>query len=205
MKKLDYDAVILSAGKSSRMEYHPKALLKLKSGENFLERIVGNLKKIEPGCNKIILVLGYHKDKILSKIDLPGVTPVENSDPSRGMLSSILTALDLVSDNSNGILLCLVDHPLVMESTYQQIIDAASGNPNSIISPVYNGRKGHPVYLPRTIFEDLRRCPPDEGARWAVYKNQDIMKTVQVDDPGIRKDIDTVVQYEQVIEKEINQ
>jgi molybdenum cofactor cytidylyltransferase len=65
------------------------------------------------------------------------------------------------------------------------------------VRPVYRGQRGHPILFARTVFEALRRAPPEEGARFVVRALGDRVRDVVVDDPGITTDIDTPEAYTQ--------
>jgi len=194
MKKFTYNVIILSAGESSRMGF-PKALLETGDGRKFIERILDEVKNITISPEKVIIVLGYHKDKILQEIDAGQYSVVINPAPENGQLSSLICGLQEVDEDCRGILLCLVDHPLVEKETYERIIEYAHKNPGSLILPRYGKRKGHPVFFPREIFDDLKESPLDQGARYGVRKNRERIIVIEVDDPGILKDIDTREDY----------
>ncbi len=194
MSNFTYNAVILTAGESRRMGY-PKALLDSGDGRKFLERIISNVKNTDPKPSEIILVLGYHRERILKEIDVSGCQTVTNPTPELGQLSSLITALNSMSEESRGMMVCLTDHPLVQPETYNLVVQEASLNPGSIILPRYGEKKGHPVFFPSEIFQDLKDSPIDTGARHAVRKNSHRIIVVDVDDAGILKDIDTPEQY----------
>jgi len=190
-----YNAVILSAGESSRMGFYPKALLRLQNGRTFLEEIIYNLSILNEKPQEIITVLGFHYEKIIKDVDLSKCRVIFNPHPELGMLSSIKEAIGQVPAKSHGILLCLVDHPKVMPETYANLIDAARQNPGRIIIPVCGNRKGHPVFFPHEIFKDIILSPPDQGARWAVQKNSEIIIFMETYDEGIFIDIDTEEEF----------
>jgi len=200
MTEFKYDAVILAAGESKRMGF-PKALLDSGDGRKFLERIISNVRNIEPPPENLVVVLGYHIEKITREIDLGGCLAITNESPELGQLSSLKRALENAGKETRGILLSLVDHPLVKSKTYGKIIEYARRNPGCIILPQFGERRGHPVFFPIEIFEDLVNCPLEQGARFAVRKNTDRMRILEVGDSGVLKDIDTPEQYRNAIEK----
>jgi molybdenum cofactor cytidylyltransferase len=185
------------------MGYFPKALLDSGDGVKFLEKILINAGNLTPAPSELIVILGFHKDKIEKEIDLSNYKLVINPDPGRGMLSSIIEGLSHIRDSLSkdssykidGILLSLVDHPMVKFETYQKIISEAAINSGKIIIPICNERKGHPVFFPANIFEDLLNSPVDQGARWAVKKNEKLVKLLPVNDEHIYTDIDTPELY----------
>ena len=77
--------IILSGGASRRMGFS-KALLTLGS-ETFLDRLI---RVLSTECSPVIVVLGHETDRIREGIErATEVTFVVNSDPERGMLSSL--------------------------------------------------------------------------------------------------------------------
>ena len=64
--------------------------------------------------------------------------------------------------------------------------------------PACGGRRGHPVIFGRGVFADLLEAPLDQGARAVVRGRPELVVTVEVDDPGILKDIDTPAQYREM-------
>jgi molybdenum cofactor cytidylyltransferase len=199
-----YAVLILSAGESTRMGCFPKALLDCGRGATFLENIIRGIGFLNPRPVGYYVVLGYHREKIEEKVDLADCRVIVNPHPDKGMISSIIEGLTSITTSTKGkkikgILMTLVDHPLVKPETYQAILDEAVKNPGCIIIPLHNNRKGHPVFFPQEIFQDLINSPIDQGARWAVRKNSGRIKMVEVDDPHIYSDIDTPEIYRETI------
>jgi molybdenum cofactor cytidylyltransferase len=179
----------------------PKALLDAGNGQKFIERILSGILSVSKKPNEIIIVLGRHRERIENEAVLPDICRTAvNPDPSRGQLSSLVEAINIIQENSNtantaGMLVCLVDHPFVLPSTIERILNEAETNPGSIIIPRNNGRKGHPVFFPTEIFKDLMDSPLDQGARFAVQKNIHRLRIVEVNDNAILKDVDTPEEY----------
>jgi molybdenum cofactor cytidylyltransferase len=182
-------SVILSAGASSRMGT-PKALLRLPKG-CFLENIISAHREARL---QVCVVLGYHAGQIESLVDLSDVQVVRNPDPSRGQLSSLHTAMEFLGAPT-ALLVHPVDHPLVRSSTLTLLLRSFRENPERILIPACSGRKGHPVLFGRKFWQDLLAAPLNEGARWAVKKNQPDILTVPVEDDGILFNVDTLEQY----------
>jgi CTP:molybdopterin cytidylyltransferase MocA len=194
MSSFSYDAIVLSGGESRRMGF-PKALLKGPMGRKFIEVIIQNLRSLCPPPREIFTVLGYHREVIEREANLSGCRVVCNPDPSRGMLSSIISGIEAAGPQSSGVLVCLVDHPAVQLNTYQKVVEAAFQSPGSIVIPVYGEKGGHPVFFPREVFSDILSAPMDQGARWAVQKNRDRVIRMGTGDGGVILDVDTPEEY----------
>ena len=112
-------AVILSGGASQRMG-SPKALLPYR-GKTFLE----HLREVSshPKIGERRVVLGPHGDAIRAAIALPDSEIVVNPDWGKGQLSSIHAGIRSLPDNVEGMILFLVDHPLVSSALVENLID----------------------------------------------------------------------------------
>ncbi len=187
--------LLLAAGESSRMG-RDKALL-LYRGRPFVETILGTLR--EAGIERVALVLGHHAEEIKRQLIVRGVEVVVNRDYRRGQTSSLqagLRALD--SPDLEAALLCLVDHPAVSGATVRQLIGAFEESRPAMVIPTYQGRRGHPVVISRTLFEELKRLGPAEGANAVIRKYRDTTQFVPVDDRGVLLDVDDPKSYREL-------
>ena len=196
-------AIILAAGDSTRMG-RPKALLPDAEGRPFVARLVRTFGAA--GVRDVIVVTGSLHAAIADALaaDQPAIAPtlVNNPQPALGQVSSLWMGLDAAArPGVEGILMTLVDIPLVRASTIQSIIDAWTRSRAPIVRPAVGDRHGHPVLFDRSVFDALRHAPITEGARAVVHANADRIVNVQVDDEGCLLDVDTPADYEAVIRR----
>src|SRR3954468_1894280 len=129
-------ALILAAGESTRMGT-PKALLPDADGRTFVARIVRAFASA--GITDIVIVTGSQHDAIEAAVaaDRPPVTPrfVRNPDPARGQLSSLWTGLDAIAADAEGVLMTLVDVPMVHASTIRAVVDVWKKEHAPIVRP----------------------------------------------------------------------
>jgi len=196
-------AVVLAAGKSSRMG-RTKALLPLgSSGETFLQRIVRVL--CEGGADAVVVVTGGDAAAVRGSLprDDARISAVENPRYEEGQLSSLLVGLAAVEqryDNPEAVMMTLVDLPLISEATVRAVREAFLANPGApLVRPRRGGRYGHPVIFNRSIFGELRRADPSKGAKPVVHAHAAEEVNVDVDDEGTFIDIDTPEDYERFI------
>lgn len=179
----------------------PKALLPDPEGVPFIVRIVSSMR--EAGLSDVVVVTGKHHDaivEVLARSPMRGsVRIVRNSDPARGQLSSLWTAMDACAAESDGLAMTLVDIPMVAPATIARVIDAWRRTRAPIVRPAYGARRGHPVIFDRAVFDELRRAPVESGARVVVSAHYDQVVNVEVDDPGCVVDIDTPEEYRRVV------
>jgi molybdenum cofactor cytidylyltransferase len=161
-------AVILSGGASQRMG-SPKALLPYQ-GRPFLEHLLDVTRHPKISVRRV--VLGVHAEPIAKAIHLPADEVVINADWERGQLSSIQAGLKSLPAGLDGILLCLVDHPLISANLVADLIAAFYTSQAPIVVPVFEGRRGHPVIFSARLFPELRTAPLDIGARAVVWAHR---------------------------------
>ena len=175
----------------------PKALLLDADGCPFVARIVRTFARAS--ITDIIVVTGSQHDAIEAAVaaDRPPVTPrlVRNPDPERGQLSSLWAGLDAIDGETAGVLMTLVDVPMLRASTIRAVVDAWHQQHAPIVRPAMGDRHGHPVLFDRVTFDELRRAPLSEGAKAVVHAYADRVLNVPVDDPGALVDIDTPEDY----------
>ena len=196
-------AIILAAGDSTRMG-RPKALLPDPEGRPFVARLVRTFDAA--GVRDVIVVTGSLHATIADALaaDRPPISPllVNNPQPALGQVSSLWMGLDTaVNLGVEGVLVTLVDIPLVQVSTIRKVIDAWTGSRAPIVRPAVGDRHGHPVLFDGSVFDALRHAPITEGAKAVVHANADRIVNVQVDDEGCLLDVDTPADYEAVIRK----
>ena len=161
-------AVILSGGASSRMGA-PKALLPYQ-GRPFLEHLLEVTKHPRIGARRV--VLGAHAEAIGKTITLNPEEVVLNEEWEKGQVSSIQAALRSLPAGTDGILLCLVDHPLISSTLVDGLIQHFYETRAAVVLPVFEGRRGHPVIFSATLYAELERAPMDVGARSVVWAHK---------------------------------
>jgi molybdenum cofactor cytidylyltransferase len=173
-------AVILSGGASSRMG-SPKALLAYQ-GRPFLEHLLDVTAQPQIGLRRV--VLGAHAEPIAKAIHLKADEIVINEDWEKGQLSSIQAALRSLPPGTDGILLCLIDHPLISADLVQELIERFQKSGKPIVLPLYQGRRGHPVIFSATLYEELLHAPPETGARAVVWAHSAEVEELRTNEEG---------------------
>jgi len=189
-------AVILSAGQSSRMG-SPKALVPFR-GRTFLEHLLeaveanrivqipGKDPAAGHGIGWLRVVLGAHVQEITSQLALDPANVVVNPDWKQGQLSSIQAAVrSLPEGQTDGMLLFLVDHPLVSAVVVGEIIAQFYATGRPIVLPKFRGKRGHPVIFGRRLYDELLNAPVDQGARAVVWAHAAEVLEVPTEDEGV--------------------
>ena len=185
------NAIILAAGRSRRMG-KLKPLLRFKD-KTFLEHIISLLRLSD--VDRITVVLGAEAETIRKSIDLSGTNVIVNKDYQKGQLSSLIAAIEQTSEDTDAILLCLVDNPFITKEVVNKIISKFKKTNNPIIVPVFNKKRGHPTLFSRSLFNELLNAPEEQGARYVLYSNEEKVLEVETCESGILIGIDTPDEY----------
>jgi len=181
------DAVILAAGYSSRAgDFKPALDL---FGKSILQRCIESMRDL---CENIIVV-GGHQIKIIRELtkDLPKVKVVKNEHFELGMFSSVRRGIKEVS--SDRFFIIPGDQPLVRPETFSELI----GYNMDIVIPRYKGKKGHPALFDSKLVEEILSRDDSEILRNYIHSKENVA-IVDVDDPGIGLDVDTLEDYEKI-------
>jgi molybdenum cofactor cytidylyltransferase len=190
-------ALILSAGRSSRMG-RTKALLPCPpSGVSFVRHLATAL--LAGGAADVIVVgRPGHAELEHEVAEVTGrIRYVENPTADDGQLSSLLAGLNAADrPGVRGVLVAPVDIPLVLASTVGSLLSVFASSHAPIVRATHGGVHGHPVVFSRAVFDELRRADPSRGAKVVVRAHEDAIINVEVDDPGVLRDVDTPEDYQ---------
>ena len=190
-------AVVLAAGRSTRMG-EAKQLLRIDE-QTILERTIENVSASR--VEEAVLVLGFEAELIRQKLPaalLDSVQVVINENHQSGMSSSLRAGLAAVNLESDAALIVLADQPLVRPETMNLIVEQYRGSDAEIVIPHYQGSRGNPVLLDRSVFAEAMALEGDVGCRSIFAQHTKGILRVDVDDPGILADIDSREDYERL-------
>jgi CTP:molybdopterin cytidylyltransferase MocA len=194
--------VVLAAGRSRRMGRAKALLPTALPGQTFISRIVDELRM--GGVDDVVVVVGPDGPRIgpaLANLN-PPPRSVVNPHPDAGQLSSLLVGLRAISrPGVGGMLVTLVDVPLIDAATVRALLDAHQRTGAPIVRPSHRNdpaRHGHPVIFGRSVFDELQRADPHLGAKPVVRAHIDDAVEVPVTADGPFLDVDTPEAYERV-------
>ncbi len=196
--------LILAAGRSSRMG-RPKALLPCApDGQTFVHRLA---RAFCDGGLQEALVVGRPDDLALrTEVDTMSVPArfVENANADAGQLSSLLAGLRAADlPGVRAVLVAPVDSPLISADTVATLLAVFSSTGAPIVRACHRGRHGHPVVFSRAVFIELRRADPAIGAKAVLRAHEGAIVNVEVDDPGVVRDVDTPEDYRALFGREL--
>ena len=185
-------AIILAAGESRRMG-RPKALLPYRGG-TFVSVLAEKLSEI---CSPLCVVFGYQAHDLMAWAPA-SVIAVENANYRYGMLTSLQAGLRALPELSERVLFTLVDHPAVKTSTIRLMLESRA----TVAIPRYAGKRGHPVILNREIANEILAEPMTSKLNHVIDRHSAEIHYIDVNDPGVRDDIDDPQLYEELLARE---
>lgn len=181
-------AVVTAAGSAER--FGGKKLLAPIGGEPLLDHTIRSL--LEGGVTEVIVVVGTEAraelERDVNAMNDPRVRPVENPDPSRGMFSSI--QVGVATANGDALVVLPGDMPYVRAETVRAVIAKFRERP-AIVSPRYKGKRGHPVVMPLSLRDEIAATAATANLHDVIHHHQDERVDLDVEDPGVGRDVDT--------------
>ena len=179
--------IILAGGYSSRAHIN-KLLLKVDSKP----LISYTIDSIRNQVDKIVVVTGHYDSEL--RLYLADFEVVYNKDYDLGMFSSVLTG---VSKAEGDVLILPGDMANISPKTVETIL----ANKGIITIPTYNGKHGHPLFLNKEMANLLLKEDKTSNLKEFIAKHNDKVNLIEVDDPFIKFDVDTIEDFEQFLNK----
>lgn len=186
--------VVPAAGSSIRMG-RPKALLPWRDS-TVVETLISTL--LEGGVEKVVVVVQPGDSKLTALLRATSATAtVVNPRPKDGMLSSILAGTREALDTTGEapLLVCPVDHPLLSTDTVAQVLARQANASREILIPTFEGRRGHPVLIPKTFLDELRLLDPSRGLKHLLERHPGKVLEIPVADQGVVENLNTPEDY----------
>lgn len=180
----DIGIIVLAAGQSRRFGSDDKRLAEMPDGAPLLDN---TLNSIPDSLKGRILVLQPGDEHLASRYQ-DKWHAVYAQRAEQGMGESLAAGINAASD-WQGALIALGDMPFIRADTYSLIQQQLQ--PDSIVLPRFQEKRGHPVGFGREFFPALSRIEGDQGAQSLLQQYLQHCHYLDVDDPGILQDIDT--------------
>ena len=184
--------VILAAGYSSRMGSF-KPLLEL-DGEPAIARLCRSFSQLGL-C--LCVVTGHNAAALRPIIASLGAAEAYNPDFADGMFTSIREGVRYAhTQGVDGVLLTPVDCSLVTPEAIKRVIDTAEAHPDRFSVAVFGGKKGHPLYIPAKVFDEILAHDGTNGLKGVTRRYDSELIRVETLDEGVLLDMDTPEGYE---------
>lgn len=113
-------------------------------------------------------------------------------DPGEGM-----EAVDLDRPGT-GYLICPGDHPRVTRAAVDACIDSFTADTSALVVACHHGRRGHPLVVPGDLARQVAGWPATQGLNTLAREYPDRVREVEIGDPGVLVDVDTVGDLAQI-------
>jgi len=185
-------AVILAAGESRRMG-RSKLLLRIK-GKRMIDWVVDSFKGV---VDELVVVLGHDPESLIPTLEELGMRWVVNENYREGMVSSFKKGLEQIK-NCDAVFLALGDQPFVDRDFLMKAIGAWKEGAK-IVSPIYKGKKGHPVLFGRSLFDEILSLQEHEMIRDVIHRHGDEHRLVEAGEWAVT-DLDTPESFRKFME-----
>lgn len=191
---MNISAVVMASGFSSRMGEN-KLKLKFKGREIYKYTI--DLVNSFDFKDKIVV---SNDNEICKYAEELGFKTFNNENAEVGKSESIKIALREVQDDVRGYMFFVCDQPLVSRETVSELINSFNENYDKITFPIYGSKRGAPMLFPSAFKGELLNLKGDKGG--VVLIEEDNSKSVSINREAEHIDIDTVADYERLLEYE---
>lgn len=180
--------IILAGGFSSRTSNN-----KMRLSIDGKPLIIHTIEAMKPFVNKIFLITGHYDVDIRSIVNEDEkIQIIYNADYEKGMFSSVLCGVKNVTED---FFIIPGDIPFIYASTYDALLKGSK----PIRFPSYKGKEGHPLFISIKLKEKLLQEPVDSNLR--KFRDEQDKEIIPVDDPNILKDIDTMKEYQTLLDE----
>ncbi|MFC6765140.1 nucleotidyltransferase family protein [Natrinema soli] len=185
--------VVLAAGKGTRFEGGNKLLADVE-GTPIVRRAAETLYR--SSVDDIVAVVGHEADRVAAVLADLDLSVRSNENYAAGQSASVRTGVDAARDADwDATVFMLGDMPFVRPLTVDTLRTVYVTGDGSIVAPTYEGQRGNPVLFGRQHYDALSTVSGDRGGR-ELIENHENTVFVDVDDPGVTRDIDSKTDLE---------
>jgi molybdenum cofactor cytidylyltransferase len=177
--------VLLAAGASTRFKAN-KLLHVLPGGKPIAVVAAGNLRA---ALDRVVAVVRPGLPELERALTGAGVEVTVCPDAAAGMGHSLAHAVSMTW-GAGGWIVALADMPFIAPGSIRSVA-AALRDGADLAAPGYRGARGHPVGFAAAYRDELAGLTGDAGARAILKRDHDRIRVVEVNDPGVLRDIDT--------------
>jgi CTP:molybdopterin cytidylyltransferase MocA len=150
---------------------------------------------LDSGLAPVLVTVGYRADDVRAAVPtLTGtVEIVDNPEWEEGIASSLRAVLRALEPRPEVTAVCigLADQPRTGPDAYRRLA-AAHGQGADLAVATYDGRRGNPVLLARSLWAQACELQGDAGARQLMGTGGVTVTEVSCDGTGTADDVDTL-------------
>lgn len=194
-------AVLLAAGAGRRLGGVAKALIRIE-GVSLAQRQLEALR--DAGVDATVMVTGFARQAVEAGARAlasrgPATTLAYNADYVQGLAGSVRIGLAALGPGFDGIIMALVDQPLIEASDLSALIAAFGSRPGGhALVPHVNGARGNPVMLDEFVRSRVLASAPGSGVRDLLDREPSLVHLWQTDNVRFVTDLDSRADLERV-------
>lgn len=177
--------ILLAAGRGTRFG-GPKLLAPLADGTPLGVAAARSLCSAVP---EVVAVVHPADRELRRQLVATGARLVECAEAEAGMGVSLAAGVGATAE-ADGWVIALADMPYIRVDSIDLLVRALTDGA-ALVAPCYRGQRGHPVGFGAEFGPALRALQGDRGARDLLARHADRLQCLEVDDPGILRDVDT--------------
>jgi molybdenum cofactor cytidylyltransferase len=184
---LSVAGIVLAAGRGARFGGAGSKLVAPFRGEALVRHAARTL--LGSRTRPVVVVTGFARESVEGALAGLSLSFTHNHDHESGMASSLRAGLMAAGDCA-GALILPGDMPLVTKETVDRLIAAFEAAPGcAAVVPFFQGRRGNPALLGRSLFARALALSGDEGARRILAASEGVI-VLEVEDEGVLRDVD---------------
>ena len=118
-----------------------------------------------------------------------GLQPINAARLKRWPVRSLKNQADIA-------LIVLGDQPQIQKEIVEKVVHAGLENPEKMIIPSFQQRRGHPWTLPAIYWDEISQLKPPQAIRDVINGNREMIQYLDVTTSSILQDLDTPEDYE---------
>jgi molybdenum cofactor cytidylyltransferase len=183
----DIHALVLAAG--SGVRFGGGKLLAPWRGAPLLHRALA-VARAAPVAS-VTVVTGADADPVAACVAAfdPTIQVVHAADHAEGMAASLRAGVRALPPNAEGVIIFLGDMPRVPDEVPAALAGALRAGALAA-APDFEGQRGNPVALARSLFSDVAALTGDRGARGILDSLGSGLRRVAAPDDGVLFDVD---------------
>ena len=163
-------AVVLAAGRATRMGLRPKVLLSVGDG-TMLSHVIRAAKASK--CERVVVVAGSRADLVGREAESLGATVVVNPRYIAGMSTSLAAGIEALPPDCEAAVILLGDQPRVSAAAIDRLIGVYRATGRPMVLSRYGTVTGAPALIARALFAEVQTLTGDMGARGLAARHPD--------------------------------
>ncbi len=181
--------IFLASGHSKR--FHKDKLLEQFNGKPLVDFALERLPT--DVFSTVIVVSRSHE--VLNLAEKYGFIGVENDDTTDDISRTISLGVSRLPPKTQGCMFSVCDQPLLSQESIRRLAEEFCRNPEKIVALSFAGRRGNPVFFPKSLFPQLLTLQKDQSGGAVIAANKGLLTLIPAKNELELMDIDSAEDY----------